>query len=108
VVKGTTPSNTQKITVNGYELTKYIPGQTQWDYIASTRFSTLSDGTNNYVLKSYDKDGEETGSLMFTIDYEAPTVPDSLPGVGLSNWLTLIIALSISSVYTITRKKRWL
>lgn len=108
VIKGTVPSDTHKITINGYTLNKYIPGQTQWDYIASTRFSTLSDGTNNYVLKSYDKDGEETGSLMFTIDYEAPTVPSALPSVGFSHWISLLIALTISSFYAITQKKRWL
>lgn len=108
VIKGTAPSDTYKITINGYGLTKYIPGQTQWDYIASTRFSTLSAGTNNYVLKSFDKDGEETGSIMFTIDYEAPAIPTELPSVGFSHWFTLLFTLILSGVYAITRKKRWL
>ena len=108
VVKGTVPSDTYKITINDYQLTKYIPGQTQWDYIAATKFSTLKDGLNSYVIKTYDKNGEQTDSLIFSIDYEAPVVPSALPSVGASHWLALLLTLMLTGSYAVFRKYRWL
>ena len=108
VIKGTTSSDTHEISINGYKLHKYLPGQTQWDYIASTRFSTLKRGTNNYVLKSFDINGKEIDSLMFTIEYDAPVIPSGLPGVGANHWLALFISLMLSGCYTIYRKYKWL
>ena len=104
VIKGTAPSNTYKITINGYQLQKYAPGQTQWDYIAATRFNSLKNGTNNYVLKSFDKDGKETGSLIFTIDYEAPSIPEALPDVGVNMWLSLLITIVLTGAYALHRR----
>ncbi|MBN2306932.1 hypothetical protein JXD20_03010 [Candidatus Peregrinibacteria bacterium] len=108
VVKGTVSSDTSKITINNYKLTKYVPGQTQWDYIASTRFNTLKDGLNSYVLKTYNNEGVQTDSLIFSIDYEAPVIPEALPGVGASHWLALIVSLMLTGSYVIFRKYKWL
>ena len=108
VVKGTVSSDTYKITINDYKLTKYIPGQTQWDYIASTKFNTLKNGLNSYVVKTFDKDGNQTDSLIFSIDYEAPVIPDALPDVGASHWITLLATLIIAGSYAVFRKYRWL
>lgn len=108
VVKGTVSSDTHKITINDYQLTKYLPGQTQWDYIASTRFSTLKSGLNTYVVKTFDSKGNQKNSLIFSIDYNALVVPAALPDVGVSHWPALIIAFLIIGAYTIFRKIRCL
>jgi len=108
VVKGTVSSDTHKITINDYNLSKYLAGQTQWDYIASTRFNTLKDGLNSYVLKTYDRKGDQIDSLIFSIDYEAPVIPEALPGVGASHWLALFAALMMTGSYTVFRRYRWL
>ncbi len=108
VVKGTVSSDTYKITINDYKLSKYIPGQTQWDYIASTKFNTLKSGLNSYVLKTFDKDGKQTDSLIFSIDYDAPVVPVALPDVGSNHWLALLAAMILSASYAVFRRYRWL
>lgn len=108
VVKGDAPTGTKKITVNDYKLSKYIGGQTKWDYIASTRYNTLEKGLNTYVVKAFDANGEEIDSLIFSINYEAPATPQILPGVGASHWLTLLAAFMITGIYTVIRKYRWL
>lgn len=108
VVKGTVSSDTHRITINDYKLSKYISGQTQWDYIASTKFNTLKPGLNSYVLKTYDKEGAQTDSLIFSIDYNAPTIPEALPDVGASHWLALIAGLMTAGSYTFFRKRSWL
>lgn len=107
VVKGTVPTGTHTISINDYQLQKYIPGQTQWDYIASTQFSTLKIGLNNYILKTFDANGDQTDSLIFSIDYDAPAVP-TLPDVGSSHWLVLLISLMLAGSFTTFRKLRWL
>ena len=108
VVKGTTSSDTYKITINDYALTKYIPGQTQWDYIAATKFNTLKAGLNSYVVKTYGKDGAQMSSLIFSIDYDAPVIPTTLPSVGASHWFALIITLMMAGSYALFRRYRWL
>jgi hypothetical protein len=108
VVKGTVPTGTKKITINDYKLSKYIGGQTQWDYIASTRFGTLKSGLNTYVVKTFDAKGEETDSLIFTINYDAPATPVELPGVGANLWLSLLTTIMVSGAYAMIRKNRWL
>lgn len=109
VVKGTVPSNTHNIKINNYQLSKYLPGQTRWDYIAATRFATLNSGLNTYVVKSYDAKGDENGSLIFSIYYDAPVVKAALPSVGSSLWVTLLTTLTATFLYAIlNRKYRWL
>lgn len=108
VVKGTSSSDTDKITINDYKLRKYIPGSTKWDYIASTRFSTLKNGLNSYVLKTYDADGAQIDSLIFSINYDAPVIPTELPGVGVNHWLAILASLIIVGSYAVFRRFRWL
>lgn len=108
VVKGTVPEDTYRITINEYGLQKYIPGSTQWDYIASTRFSTLKNGLNTYIVKTYDSEDMQTDSIIFSIDYDAPVIPDTLPGVGASHWLAMMATLILVSSYAISRRFRWL
>ncbi len=108
VVKGTVSENTYRITINEYVLQKYIPGSTQWDYIASTRFNTLKNDLNTYIVKTYDSGDMQTDSIIFSIDYDAPVIPDALPGVGASHWLALMATLILVSSYAISRRFIWL
>jgi hypothetical protein len=98
VIKGTTPKNTYKIKVNDYTLTKYSPGQTEWSYIASTKYSTLKTGENAYKAVAYDKDGNEISSTDFNINYVIPPIP-VLPAVGPSVWIAFILSFILSGVY---------
>lgn len=108
VVRGTVPTGTYSVKINDYKLTKFIPGQTQWSYIAATRFGTLKDGLNNYVVKTFDASGKQTGSIIFSIDYTAPEVPSALPSVGASLWLSILMTLITMGSYLIFRRYRWL
>ena len=98
VIRGTTPKNTYKMKVNDYTLTKYAPGQTEWSYIASTKYGTLTAGENAYKVMSYDKDGNEIGSADFAIAYTTPPAPN-LPAVGPSIWILLAISFISSGIY---------
>lgn len=107
VIKGSAPTDTSKITINDYQLQKYVAGSTQWSYIATTRFNTLKDGLNNYILKTYDANGDQTDSLIFSIDYDAPAIP-ALPDVGTNHWLILMASLILAGTYTTFRRYKWL
>ncbi len=105
LIKGSTPKNTNTITVNDYKLTKYYPGQIEWSYIVSTTIGTLSEGSNEYAVRAYDKDGNEIGSKDFTIAYEVAEIP-GLPYVGLNSWVVFIFSLLISSLFFGFKKLR--
>ena len=98
LIKGSTPRNTDYITVNEYKLTKYYSGQIEWSYIVSTTIGTLSEGENTYAIRAYDKDENEIGNKDFTITYEIAEIP-VLPNVGLNSWLILMFSLMISSLF---------
>lgn len=108
VVKGTTSSDTHKITINDYKLQQYVSGNTKWTYIATTRFNTLKDGLNSYVLKTFDADDKQIDSLIFSIDYDAPIIPEELPDVGASHWLALLAGLILTGTFAVFRRYRWL
>ena len=107
VINGGTSSDTHVIKINDYELQKYVPGTSEWSYIASSNHGTMEEGWNNYVVKTYDKDGKQIDSMMFSIEY-APVTADALPGVGSNHYLILILSLISSSVYFSFRRLRWL
>ncbi len=98
LIKGSTPKNTNTITINDYRLTKYYPGQIEWSYIASTTIGTLTDGDNEYAVRAFDKDGNEIGSKDFAITYEVAEIPE-LPYVGLNSWVVFIFSLLVSSLF---------
>ncbi|MBN2087018.1 hypothetical protein JW758_01590 [Candidatus Peregrinibacteria bacterium] len=105
VIKGKTPKNTDAITVNDYRLTKYIPGQTEWSYIASDSIGTLSEGDNQFSIRSFDKEGNEIGAREFTISYTPAEIP-ALPSVGLNSWLVLIYSIVFSGLYFTLKRLR--
>jgi len=108
VVHGGASSDTHTITINNYKLQKYVAGSNEWSYIAAKNFGTLKDGWNNYVVKTLDADGEQIDSLIFSIDYDAPLIPEALPDVGSSHWLVLIFSMILGGTFTIFRKLKWL
>ena len=91
-VRGTAPANAHRIQVNDYTLTKYRPGQTQWSYIASTRFGTLKAGENTYVVRALDQAGNEIATTNFSVTYTAP-IATALPGTGSPLWSALAMSL---------------
>ena len=103
VVRGTASPQTHAIKVNDYVLTKYLPGQTGWSYIASTALNTLKEGENKYTVTALDKEGKTLETSEFSISYEEPKVKQ-LPFVGVNEWAILIVSLLLSGVYFGTRK----
>lgn len=101
LVKGNTPKNTSTIKVNGYQLQKYVPGETNWTYIASVQTKTLNKGENKYSIKAFDKDGNQLDSLSFFINY-GEIDSHALPNVGPSLWATILITGGLVFVL-----KRW-
>jgi hypothetical protein len=103
VVRGTTPKNTQSIKINDYTLIRYIPGQTQWNYIASAMAGTMTKGENKYTVTSFDALNNQIGSKDFTILYNEP---ESLPAVGANGWFIFGISILISASYFMIRRLR--
>lgn len=69
-VEGTAPPEAEFITVNGYTLTKYIPGDRKWSYFASTKFGTLVPGENTYTVVATTRDGRKSPESSIKITYE--------------------------------------
>ncbi len=103
IIEGSVSKEAHSIKINDYSLKKFIPGQTDWSYTASTNFGTLKNGWNDYVVKTYDKKGDELDSLMFSINYEGVEVA-ALPSVGANLWVSLLAAM-ITSFFILNRKK---
>jgi hypothetical protein len=50
VLSGKVPANTTSISVNGYVLKEFVPGNTTFAYKVTTASGTIQDGINTYVL----------------------------------------------------------
>lgn len=48
-LRGTAPTGTTAIIVNGYQIKKFVPGTT-WTYKASTAIGTLKNGENEFIV----------------------------------------------------------
>ena len=60
IISGTTDGQTYQITVNGYTLTQYQPGDQKWRYYASKKFGTLVPGENTYEVQAVNRSGEKS------------------------------------------------
>ncbi len=49
-ITGTVPKNTKSVIINDYELTKYVPGDPGWSYVAASKFDSLEPGENIYEV----------------------------------------------------------
>lgn len=95
LIQGTTPSNTDKIVVNDYTLTKYKPGSTEWSYVAAVSLGTLKKGENDYTILALDAEGNEIASESFTIVYDGI---DSGSLVSTGNNLTFVGFLTVLGI----------
>ena len=66
---GFVPEGTNKVTVNGFDLTMFKPGATRFHYILSDGFKNLKVGLNT-VNVQYEKDGKLSPVYTFTINYQ--------------------------------------
>ena len=80
IIEGTAPPEAEFITVNGYTLTKYIPGDRKWSYFAAKKFGTLNPGENTYKVVATTRDGRTSEGTTLTINYEGSATPASNPG----------------------------
>jgi hypothetical protein len=68
VLTGKVPANTQSVTINGYTLKEFIPGNTTFSYKVSVSDGTLIDGKNIYSLSlTFNTGKTETEDLTIYI-----------------------------------------
>ena len=77
VISGTVPENIFQVSVNGYTLTKFQPGDRKWSYFASRKFGTMVPGENKYSVKAIRRDGKESKPAEITIFYDGFNTPQS-------------------------------
>lgn len=77
IIEGTAPAEAEFITVNGYTLTKYIPGDRKWSYFAAKKFGTLNPGENNYQVVATTRDGRASEVTTLTVNYEGTAIPEA-------------------------------
>ncbi|MDP4007977.1 MAG: FecR family protein [Candidatus Peregrinibacteria bacterium] len=70
VINGSTggASDVSKVIVNGWPLSLYESGSTQWVYYAKSSIGTLKTGINVYNVYTENAKGERSLSLTFTIE----------------------------------------
>ncbi|MBI5415067.1 FecR domain-containing protein [Candidatus Peregrinibacteria bacterium] len=71
---GTTSSDTEKILVNDYALSKYVPGNEKWTYKVRIEFGNLKAGEENiYEVKAVDKNGKVLAKDFIKVIFPAKT-----------------------------------
>lgn len=74
-LEGVAPIDAYRISVNGYTLTKFQPGDRKWSYFASKKFGTLVPGKNTFKVIALSRDGRESAPASITITYDATQEP---------------------------------
>lgn len=74
-LEGTAPADAYRISVNGYVLTKFQPGDRKWSYFASKKFGTLVPGKNTFEVISVSRDGRESAPAVVEVTYDATNDP---------------------------------
>lgn len=75
VLTGKVPANTQSVTINGYTLKEFIPGNTTFSYKVSVSDGTLIDGKNIYsLLLTFNTGKTETEDLTIYISWNENTI----------------------------------
>lgn len=103
LIEGTTPKNTDKIIVNGYALSKYKSGETQWSYIAAVSLGTLKKGENNFTVKAVNERGSTLASESFVILYGGNDVGILAP-TGNNLNLALLIGFMASATFALRKR----
>ena len=73
-IEGIAPENTYQISINGYTLTKYQPGDQKWLYFASTKFGTMVPGLNEYSVIATTRDGQKSAPAKVTVNYKGADI----------------------------------
>ncbi len=68
---GSTPDNTTKVTVNGYQLQLFDPTKGTFSYLADIAIGTLREGKNTYTVEFRNNANELLDSETITIFYSA-------------------------------------
>ncbi len=71
-LEGGAPSNSTKIIVNGYQLSKFAIGDESWSYKAALSLGTLKDGENIFVVKNQDGEIDQV-KIFYSKDEAART-----------------------------------
>jgi hypothetical protein len=74
-LEGLAPLDAYRISINGYTLTKFQPGDRKWSYFASKKFGTLVPGENTFNVVSISRDGKESAPAVVTVTYDATSAP---------------------------------
>lgn len=69
-LEGTAPAEAYQVSVNGYTLTKFNPGDRKWSYFASKKFGTLVTGENTYEVVAITRDGKKSPPATIKLTYE--------------------------------------
>lgn len=72
----------EKIVVNDFTLSKFVPGDTHWLYYANEQGGNLKSGLNEYQMYGIDPQGKKSEVVKFTITYNKPgatPVPAPVP-----------------------------
>lgn len=56
-ITGTVPAETEKVMVNGFRLSQFNSGDTEFLYLADPKWNTLHDGKNEYTIVAIQADG---------------------------------------------------
>lgn len=68
-ITGTTSPETSSVSVNGYALSLYTPGSTNWKYIASVNLGTMKRGKNVYRIVARNQSGEILDVIEYTLTF---------------------------------------
>lgn len=79
-----TVSGASKVVVNGYTLTKFKAGDTNWTYFANADFNLMKEGENLYEVIAYDANGKASDKLIVKVYYspqkaETPVADTATP-----------------------------
>lgn len=74
-LEGIAPVDAYRISINGYTLTKFQPGDRKWSYFASKKFGTLVPGENTFRVVALSRDGKESAPAEITVTYNATSSP---------------------------------
>jgi len=53
-LEGSAPENSTKIIVNGYQLSRFVAGNTTWSYKSALTIGTLKEGENEFIVENQD------------------------------------------------------
>jgi len=65
--------NAEKVFVNDYQLTKFIPGSASWATTLKVSFGNLKEGVNTYQVYAVGADGTKSATMTLLIDYKPAT-----------------------------------